>query len=276
MTKENIAAANKALNSFISEYLRPATFPVAVRLTHEELPENVKTARQTYKHPLAICQGITIARRVGRTLGFEHDDHDCPVCHVLFGLSETPEMVTNGEIVYPLYARDLEAGRNTAAREFRLEPGTVKNIILAPLHRADFEPDVLIVYGNAAQVVRMVQGALFHEGGAITSNFSGRGACSGSIAYPYKTRQCNVVIPGGGERVFAMTCDDELCFAIPGDRIASVMEGVKATHDCGVARIPTPFAGIGMKPVFPKSYNKLSEYCGLMQQAPAAAGTVSK
>lgn len=264
MLKESIATANKALNDFISEYLRPATFPVAVKLTHEDLPENVKTARQMYKHPMAVCQGITIARRVGRTVGFEYGDHNCPVFHVLFGLSETPEMVTNGEIVHPLYAKDLEAGRQTAAKEFRLEPGTVKNIIIAPLHKASFEPDVLIVYGNAAQVVRMVQGALFNEGGAITSNFSGRGACSGSIAYPFKTKQCNVVIPGGGERIFAMTADDELCFAIPAEKINSVMEGVKATHDCGVARIPTPFAGISVEPVYPKSYNKLSEYCGLM------------
>jgi uncharacterized protein (DUF169 family) len=91
----------------------------------------------------------------------------------------------------------------------------------------------------------------------------GRGACGSSIGYPYKNKQVNVVLPGGGERVFGMTCDDEMCFSIPREKIDSVLEGVKATHDGGVARMPTPFFGISADPVFPPSYKKLEEHIGL-------------
>jgi hypothetical protein len=41
------------------------------------------------------------------------------------------------------------------------------------------------------------------------------------------------------------------------------MEGVEATHKGGVARIPTPIAGVTAKPVFPKTYRRLEEYIGL-------------
>jgi uncharacterized protein (DUF169 family) len=254
---------NGEMNALINEYLRPATFPVAVKLLKESLPGNIKTALQLYKHRIAVCQGISIARRIGRSIGFERADHDCPISHVLFGFVEEPEINKNGSLVYPLYSKDMEAGKNTASKEIHLECGSFENLILAPIHRADFEPDVLIVYGNPAQIVRMVQGALYHEGGSITSSFMGRGACGSSIAYPFKTGQCNVVMPGGGERVFGMTCDDEMAFAMPKAKIAPTLQGLKATHEGGVARMPTPFFGLGAEPVFPHSYKKLREYIGL-------------
>ena len=31
---------------------------------------------------------------------------------------------------------------------------------------------------------------------------------------PYSQDKCNVIVPGGGERVFALTGDDELAFAL--------------------------------------------------------------
>jgi uncharacterized protein (DUF169 family) len=250
---------NTELNAFINEYLRPATFPVAVRLLKGPLPEKVKTARQLYKHRLAVCQGISIARRVGRTLGFEKGDHGCPITHVLFGFMENPEINKSGAVVHPLYAKDIATGKKTADMEKCLPVGEVNNIVLAPLHRADFEPDVLIIYGNPAQMVRLVQGALFNTGGVISSNFMGRGACGSSMVYPFMTKKCNVVIPGGGERVFGMTCDDEMCFAIPKEKIEEVMDGLKASHDGGVARMPSPFFGITAEPVMPPSYKKLSD-----------------
>lgn len=254
---------NAELNSFINEYLRVGTFPVAVKLQKGPLPEKIKSARQLYNHRLAVCQGMTIARRTGRTIGFEKEDHECPITHVLFGFIEEPEVNKSGAIVHPLYANDMETGKKTAAKELHLDVGSVETIILAPLHRADFAPDVLVIYGSPAQMVRLVQGALFNEGGAITSNFMGRGACGGSIAYPYKTKQCNLVLPGGGERVFALTTDDELCFAIPKEKIDTVMAGLKASHDGGVARMPTPYFGVNAQPVMPPSYKKLSEACGM-------------
>jgi len=67
----------------------------------------------------------------------------------------------------------------------------------------------------------------------------------------------------GNERVFAMTCDDELAFAIPKEKTQNVVEGVIGTHNSGAARIPTPFSGITAKPKWPSYYKELEEYCGL-------------
>lgn len=254
---------NKEVSNFLNEYLRTATYPVAIKLLKEELPPNIKRASEVYGYPLSVCQGIAVARRLGRTLGFGISDHACALSHIYFGFKEEPDFYKEGACVYPLYTRDLEAGTRTYKAEVHLEVGTFENMIVAPLHRADFEPDILIIYGNPAQIVRLIQAELYNEGGAITSSFMGRCACGSYISYPYKTGKCNVVIPGGGERVFAMTCDDEMAFAIPKGRIANVVEGLKGTHDSGVARIPTPFAGMTARPKFPSCYAELESYCGI-------------
>jgi len=108
----------------------------------------------------------------------------------------------------------------------------------------------------------MVQGALYREGGAIESRFSGRCACSQEFIYPYLSQKCNVIIPAQGERLFAMTADDELVFSIPKSQVEAVLEGVEVTHKRGVSRIPTPFFGLRMKPESER-YGKLAQLCGL-------------
>lgn len=74
---------------------------------------------------------------------------------------------------------------------------------------------MVICYGNSAQITRFVQGALHFVGGYIESHFAGRGVCGGEITVPYVQDKCNVIIPGGDERIFALTGDDELAFVMP-------------------------------------------------------------
>lgn len=254
---------NSEVDARISRLLRTATYPVAIKLTHDPVPDGIKTARQGYKRRLALCQGVSLARKVGRITAFEPEDHACPIFCQLFGMGTVPEFVDQGAIVHPIFARDLEAGKRTASKEFRLAPGIIRNIILAPLHLADFTPDVLLIYGNGAQMSRLVQGALFNSGGIIHSSSMGRGGCVNAVGLPYTNKECTVVIPSGGERLYALTGDDELCFALPGEKINDTMEGLKATHDNGVARMPTPFLAISAAPVYPKSYRPLLDHYGL-------------
>jgi uncharacterized protein (DUF169 family) len=255
---------NQKLNSIFNEYLRTLTFPVAVKIIKkgEALP-NVKARipMENFHHPVAICQGITMARKHGFTLIFRKEDQACPLANVILGYVEEPEIIKDGSVVYPLYVRDLDAGKRTQESTPKMPNADTEAIVIAPLHRADFDADVLIIYANAAQVTRMVQGALYNEGGYIESRFAGRGACGGEITVPYAQQKHNIIIPGGGEKVFALTQDDELAFAIPAAKIESLTEGIVATHKGGVARIPTPVAGVNIEPAFPEYYKPLIDYC---------------
>ena len=250
------------MDDMVSKYLRTGTFPVAIKIYKkgEEPPMKAKAPLADFKHCLAICQGVTMARRLGSVLKFSKEDQSCPIAQVILGYVDEPDFVKDGSLIHPLYACDLETGKKTQDSTPKMSKADTGTIVVAPLSRANFEPDVIIIYGNPAQIVRCIQGALYKEGGYIEARFAGRGACGGEITIPYTQQKYNIINPGGGERVFALTADDEMAFAIPSSKFESFIEGVIATHKGGVARIPTPFAGINMEPKWPPSYSELRKY----------------
>ena len=258
----------KKLDASISKYIRPLTFPVAVKFVKEgeAIPEKAKVPTKALGYPIAICQAMTIARKYGWTLAMYKEDQACPLSHEILGYAEEPDFIKGGSVIKPLYVDNDEAAVKTQASTPKMPTADTQCIVLAPLHLATFDPDVVVCYGNSAQITRFVQGALYKVGGYIESRFAGRGACGGEITVPYSQDKCNVIVPGGGERVFALTGDDELAFAMPASWIDRVMEGLEATHKGGVARIPTPAAGVMMKPAFPKYYWELETYCGLREK----------
>ncbi|HWQ62708.1 MAG TPA: DUF169 domain-containing protein, partial [Negativicutes bacterium] len=148
-------------------------------------------------------------------------------------------------------------------------------IVIAPLHKTDFVPDVILVYGNPGQIVRLVQGGNYAEGGGIESRFCGRSACASELITPYLKQRANLTIPGGGEKVFGQTNDDEMAFAFPYGKAAEIIEGITATHECGIARIPVPISGLRMKPAFPPKYQELEALFGMntAREGPAKKGT---
>lgn len=255
----------RKIDAVISTYIRPLTFPVAVKFLKEgeELPPRTKVPTRDFGYPIALCQGMTIARKFGWSVAFYKQDEACALGQVICGYQDEPDFIKNGSIVKPLYVGSDEAAVKTQATTPKMPNPDTHCIVMAPLHVAEFDPDIVVCYGNAAQIVRFVQGALYREGGYIESRFSGRGACGGEFVVPYVQNKCNVIMPGGGERVFAGTADDELAFAIPASKINDVMEGLIETHKGGVARIPTPAYGILRQPAFPKTYWPLENYCGL-------------
>lgn len=251
----------------IEQYVKPITFPVAVKISQsKEIPPKFRQPHRFLGHRINICQGVNLVRRFGWNMGFLEEDHACGLSILIFGFKEVPDFALQGHTVCPAYVKTPEAGALTQAHTLHAPVGSIGSILLSPLNRAEFEPDVVLVYGNPAQIVRLIQGALYLEGGSIESRFMGRCACAGEFVYPYLNQKCNVIIPGGGERVFAMTGDDELVFAIPSSKFESVAEGVEATHKGGVARIPTPFFGIQSEPKFPIVYDELHRYCGLSEK----------
>ena len=187
-----------------------------------------------------------------------------PLPFVVLGLAEEPELVKSGDLVHPLYGETLESCARTQGMIPNLPLDRTRSIVVAPLARAGFEPDVILVYGTPAQVARLIQGALYRQGGAIASTFVGRrNSCAGELAAPLLEQKCQVVVPGSGERLFALTQDHEMCFAIPRACLEDVTAGLAATHKAGGMRFPTPFQGLKARPQFPEKYHGLEKMFGV-------------
>ncbi len=205
----------------------------------------------------AICQANALARRYGWVVALGKEDQSCSIGSVVLGLREPVEFYTQGNLAYGMYCETLEAGARSEAAVPRLAYGDYSHLLVGPLSRLLVEPDFVLVYGNAAQAMRLVQGALYKEGGAITSSFTGRGECCEIIVNTIKSGACQVILPGNGERVFGYTQDDEMAFTIPIQLVDTVTEGLTGTHKAGI-RYPIPNSLL-YQAKFPPKYGELEK-----------------
>lgn len=245
------------LAGHLEKHLRVHTFPVALRSLkpEEALPDKVKVPSKHLGIKVAICQAISIARRYGWTMAFSGQDISCPIAKAVFGFEERNEYYTSGKLAEGMYASCGEAGARFEDALAKYDQGEYAYVVAGPLARASFTPDTVLVYGNSAQVLRLLNGCLYRRGGSIASDFSGRGDCADIVIKGKKTGQPQVILPCYGDRIFGMTADDEMAFTFPFDMAEEVVEGLEKTHAGGV-RYPIPIF-LRYQADYPKSYQEL-------------------
>jgi len=99
--------------------------------------------------------------------------------------------------------------------------------------RADFEPDLICLFVNSVQAMRLSQAAANGGGGIAPTLPSGMGSCGDIAARTVKTDLSQFILPSGGTRVYASTQDDELIFTIPKSKIDLMMKALQDTHAIG-------------------------------------------
>jgi uncharacterized protein (DUF169 family) len=246
----------KEVNEALNYYLRPQTFPVAVRMcqSSEELPEKVRIPTQDMATAVTVCQSIGLARRYSWTLAIGRDDQSCP--HGLFVLGfVSGKSYLDGSSGEAAGVGPREELARAAQGLSRLEYGKYRYLLAAPLHNASFEPHLIMVYGNPAQIARLVQGAVGLGGETLSTPTNGGVACSTSIARTMLTDECQIILAGAGDRYFALTQDHELAFTIPRSKVASTIQGLEKGHKSGLHRYPTP-SSFKLEGVLPPVYQR--------------------
>lgn len=249
-----------SLNEAIERHIRPNTFPLGIKMVarEEDIPEKAKRPGRDMHFDSALCQGMGIARHYGWTIAVSRKDISCPIGATLFGFQPKVEHFTGGHCCAGMYTKDAAAGAKTEAAAPCFDFGQYFAMVSGPLNRIDFEPDVVLVFGNPAQVMRLVTGALWESGGYIHSRFSGRTDCADELIETMKTGKPQVILPCYGDRIFAQTQDHEMAFSFPYAFAQMLVDGLEGTHKGGV-RYPIPnylrYTG-----TFPPSYEELRKY----------------
>lgn len=248
----------------LTTYVRPQTFPVAVKMLKdgEEIPPKTRQPQRDLGIKVATCQSIALARRYGWTLAVSKEDLSCAPGLLAIGFAKPNDFYAEGNIAKDMYCGTLEAGAAMEAAIPKFQPGLYKTIVLGPIDKVSFEPDLILMYGNSAQVMRLVQGALFKQGGTVKSEAQGRLDCADIVVRTMQTNECQYVLPCTGDRQFALTADDELCFTMPASKVEDVLEGLRESHKFGI-RYPVPM-NLQWTAKFPPKYNQL--YQMLMEQ----------
>jgi uncharacterized protein (DUF169 family) len=241
----------------LNRLIRPLTFPLAVKLVKsvDEFPEKTRRPFRDMGFKTNPCVAMTMARKYGWTVGISADDNACLIAAYTYGWSEaesdTKKALADFMIVMK-YSASEDAAKTTmeAVEQVKLGKGKYTGVVFSPLERTKIEPDLVMVFCNPAQLMRLVHGATQETGVAVQSMFSGRGGtCTEGVLQTFKTGRPKVVLPGNGDRVWAMVQDEEMVFTIPASWLDPVIRGLEATHQTGI-RYPIP-VDVRHEPLFP-------------------------
>jgi uncharacterized protein (DUF169 family) len=255
--KSDIKDKLQKYNEEISYYIRPSTFPLAIKMvTSLDVPDQkIKRPKKQLHLNLFLCQALGISRRQGWSILLDKEDISCPSALFYLGLAKPPPSYWAGKFVFAPFNQTEEA-RARRSRSLPFFPlNKYKGILISPLFRADFEPDSVLVYGNPAQMMRFVQASVFKRGSALKFSAQGGGSCALEVVWPILKNQVRLVLPGNGERIFGLTQDDEMVFIIPNKKIEETITFLRETHQGG-QRFPVPAYG-QFTPQLPPDYVRL-------------------
>ncbi|MHB8067246.1 MAG: DUF169 domain-containing protein [Desulfobaccales bacterium] len=260
-------ASMKEVADQLRNYLRLKTFPVAAKFLKdkEAFPEKTRRPSVALGKRVAVCQGITMARTYGWTVGLAKEDVICVPAAIVFGFSASSDPPASlADLFCEIgFSSSEDLARREISSMSRFEKGEMEAIVLSPLERASFEPDTIVIYGNPAQVMRLTQAWSYMAGERVEGHFGGKVECAEYLISPFKTGSPRVVIPGSGERIFAGTQDDEIAFAVPARFLKELAEALKEAGKGVGSRYPvTPYQNF--QPEFPKAHKEMGRKLGIL------------
>ncbi|MFX0204794.1 MAG: DUF169 domain-containing protein [Candidatus Hodarchaeota archaeon] len=230
----------KELDQTLNKYLRLATFPIAVKLLEDEEDLSKIAFIKRPKKKLALCQIFSYSRYYGWTIGITKEENICPLAEIAVGFEQPYKSFLEGFFFVGRYNETPEGAKKTAEMIPKLPYGEISGIVSGALHRIEYDPDLILIYGNSAQILRIIQGALWKEGGRITVSTFGDAVCADTVSNAFLTGELQIAIPCLGDRRFGLAKDTDLATSIPIGLIDSIVEGLAGTHKGG-SRYPIPF-----------------------------------
>ncbi len=245
------------IDEVMSTYIKHQTYPLAIKMlsSEDEIPEDAKRPLEDYGASFTLCQAFGLCRMEGLTIVLDKDSQSCPIALAGLGFVKPDEYLSGKYTLAPVN-RPAEAQRRAAGSMPRFEFGTFKYILIAPILKAGFDPDVIILYGSGAQIMRMIQAAVFASGDKLTSESAGSGGCLLPVVAATLEGECKYTVPGNGERRLGLVADGEVTFAMPKSRFEEVVEGLKLSHE-GKQTYPITPGYLKLEYTLPPPYMKL-------------------
>jgi len=226
-----------------------------------EAPRKALRPMRDFGQKITVCQALFLSKKLGLTVTLLKEEHNCPSAHVLFGFTKPPEWWLQGNIPLGWYTDLPEAARNMESKSARFKVGEYVGLTSAPIDKADFKPDLVLVYCNSLQAMRLICASRYKDGRLLEAKLSGRNACADSIIRTMLTGECQLVVPGLGSRILAFSGDNELIFTVPMGRLRDVLMGVEKALSMPVS--PKVWLGLQSIRKLPERFQKLAEIIGL-------------
>ena len=247
--------------------LRMSTYPLAVKMLEKDadIPEMAKRPLKDFGYHLNTCQCLALSRRVGEMIAQKQEDMWCFEPALCFGFTggnpaaynEGLKFFLDGHTRYPGGAKDLVTGSRWAQSFPRFEAGRYSAVVSAPLSRAGFEPDLVLLYVNTAQLNQILAGIVYEWGENVSCEIDAHGGCVNYIIPAMKTGKFWISNPCYGDFSFAAAQPDELVFSAPITMVERLLTGIQGRLSATAKGIPINYQ-TEPEGLLPDSYGEIA------------------
>ena len=189
-----------------------------------------------------LCQLINLVRNFDWTVGADLDDFMSVMCASVIGLTDIPDYMKDGTFRSIVWTQSRADGKKFENAIPRLPIGKYEAVAMAPLVYNPFDPEIVLIYANPAQIMLLINSLQFENYEVMQFHCVGETSCSDAIARCYLNRKPALSIPCYGERRYGHAQDDELVMAIPVEMMDKALSGMEALYRRGI-RYPISYAG---------------------------------
>ena len=239
----------------LERLMRLKSFPVAFKLFEDKKFLSTVPFIRRMNNKSTLCQLINLVRNFDWTVGADLDDFMSVMCASIIGLTDIPDYMKDGTFRSIVWTKSRADGKKFENAIPRLPAGKYEAVAMAPLVYNPFDPDIVLIYANPAQMMLLINSLQFENYEVMQFYCVGETSCSDAIARCYLNRKPALSIPCYGERRYGHAQDDELVMAIPVEMMDKALNGMEALYKRGI-RYPISYAGAetDVTHAFPAAY----------------------
>jgi len=236
--KLDLAAMVADLNNLLR--LKTTVIGMKMFARADEMVAIPKIRRPTAVH--TTDQIVSMASRLGWTVGITADDLVGAQCRAVIGLAPQDEKWLAGEAYVGVWH---ESAKDARLRQQALEVvpyGRYEALVVSPLVSGRLDPpDICLVYATPGQMIILINGLQWSGYRKFEWGVVGETACADSWGRALKTGEPSLSLPCYAERRYGGVPDEEMLMALSPAHLAKAIAGMKALAKNGLRYPIAPY-----------------------------------
>ncbi|HXO71929.1 MAG TPA: DUF169 domain-containing protein [Bradyrhizobium sp.] len=226
----------------LNSLLRLKTTVIGMKMfaSADEMAAIPKIRRPTATH--TTDQIVSMASRLGWTVGITADDLVGAQCRAVIGLAPQDEKWLAGENYVGVWHGTAE---DAAKRQQALDVvphGRYEALVVSPLASGRLNPpDICLVYATPGQMIILINGLQYTGYKKFEWGVVGETACADSWGRALKTGEPSLSLPCFAERRYGGVPDEEMLMALKPSHLAKAIVGMKALAKNGLRYPIAPY-----------------------------------
>ena len=206
----------------------------------EEMAAVPKIRRPTAVH--TTDQIISMASRLGWTVGITADDLVGAQCRAVIGLAPQDEKWLAGENYVGVWHDTPEDARKRQEALDVVPHGRYQAMAVSPLASGRLDPpDICLVYATPGQMIILINGLQYIGYKKFEWGVVGETACADSWGRALKTGEPSLSLPCFAERRYGGVPDEEMLMALSPSHLAKAIAGMKQLAKNGLRYPIAPY-----------------------------------